>query len=982
MLLSGPAMAAGPYDPALTYRSVGSPHFAVHYPPGAYNLAVRVSRIAERVLVKDADLFGFMPEGQIEVVLTDTSDDANGSAQVMPKNTVRLFLAAPTELTGLSSYDDWLEILLTHEIAHIVDIDQTHGWTRFLRYPFGKYIQWNGYTPQFLSEGVAVYAETKLTPTGRGRSSYVEMILRTAALDDRFLQIDQAHVLFPDWPGGNAAYFYGGRFHLYLSDRFGDRAVRDLHQYYASQLVPYIFYFGAESVFDQSLPSLWDDFRRHELAYAQEVRAGVEAAGATASRRLTHHGRNISGSRYTPDGSHIIYSRSSPVDGPTVRMVDRNGENDHFLRLDTLSPRFGFERTGQSFYYSMACITCRFDAYNDLYRYDLATDRATRLRSRDRGRPLRGRDPTVSPDGTTLAFVQNDMHQSWLSIAKIVGDEGDELAVQPLVGPVDDVQHASPTFSPDGKLIAESVWLAGGHRDILVVDALSGRTVRRVTHDRALDGNPAWSPDGRYILYESDADGISNLYAYELERARYYRITHVVGGAFQPDVSPDASHLLFRNASGIGFDIHEMPYDPNAWEPQDYDPERGYTPVPDAPQRLFAWSAEGPPPSVPRADEAPLTLEGAETESAYAPLHTLLPFQDNWVLLPTLIFYNRDPSLSLTTLGRDPLGYHTWVLSGGSSWFTRHPNWALSYANDRWYPTFSVSASDQASLYYSAAGRFVERNRVGNLGVSIPWRNRHAFSVDYTWDRRSIGPRQADYASLGVGYSYAFAHAFPYSVSLEHGRSFSVYAKWYRPELGGDYRDLLLSMDARAFLNNPLFDNNVLALRMNTIYAVGPDRPETFFLYGTQGNSFLSAQSGRLFPLRGFFPGQGPFGAPEYSSGIVAAYMEYRFPVWRIERGLWDLPFYARALHAAFFVDAGNGFGRQLVAGRVQQVSLWQGLRQVWGSFGAEVRLTVASGWAFPLTVRGGVGVPAVVRGQPVLDRTQPLFYVDLGTAI
>jgi hypothetical protein len=219
-------------------------------------------------------------------------------------------------------------------------------------------------------------------------------------------------------------------------------------------------------------------------------------------------------------------------------------------------------------------------------------------------------------------------------------------------------------------------------------------------------------------------------------------------------------------------------------------------------------------------------------------------------------------------------------------------------------------------------------------------------------------------------------------VSLEHGRSFSVYAKWYRPELGGDYRDLLLSMDARAYLNNPLFDNNVLALRMNAIYAVGPDRPETFFLYGTQGNSFLSAQSGRLFPLRGFFPGQAPFGAPEYSSGIVAAYVEYRFPVWRIERGLWDLPFYARALHAAFFCDAGNGFGRQTVAGRVQQVSLWDGLQRVWGSFGAEVRLTLVSGWAYPLTVRGGVGVPALVRGQPVLDRTQPLFYVDLGTAI
>src|SRR5947207_1580040 len=117
MLFVGTALGAGPYDPALTYRTIESPHFAVHYPPGARNLAVRVSRMAETVLQRDAELFGFMPEGQIEVVLTDSSDDANGSAQVLPKNIIRLYLAAPTELTGLSSYDDWLQILLTHEIA-------------------------------------------------------------------------------------------------------------------------------------------------------------------------------------------------------------------------------------------------------------------------------------------------------------------------------------------------------------------------------------------------------------------------------------------------------------------------------------------------------------------------------------------------------------------------------------------------------------------------------------------------------------------------------------------------------------------------------------------------------------------------------------------------------------------------------------------------------------------------------------------------
>ena len=265
------AMAAGAYDPALKYRTVTSERFAVHYPPGARNLGLRVSRLAEEILLRDAALFGFMPEGPIDIVMVDNTDEANGFAQVLPKNTIHIYLSAPTELAGLSSYEDWLRILLTHEIAHICDLDQSWGFTRALRTVFGKYVQWNGYTPQFLSEGVAVYTETRLTETGRGRSSYVEMMLRMAALDDRFLHIDQANVFFPDWPGGNVAYFYGGRFHLWLADQFGRDKVANLHHTLAAQWIPYVYYFGAHMALGDSLPSLWNQWRQDELTYAQEV---------------------------------------------------------------------------------------------------------------------------------------------------------------------------------------------------------------------------------------------------------------------------------------------------------------------------------------------------------------------------------------------------------------------------------------------------------------------------------------------------------------------------------------------------------------------------------------------------------------------------------------------------------------------------------------------------------------------------------------
>ena len=109
------AHAAGGYDPDIEWRTIHSPRFAVHYPDGAHNLGVRVSRIAEDVFDDVTTLFGFVPDGTIEIVMSDATDFANGSAQVLPKNIIRIYVSAPTELTGLSSYEDWLRILLIHE---------------------------------------------------------------------------------------------------------------------------------------------------------------------------------------------------------------------------------------------------------------------------------------------------------------------------------------------------------------------------------------------------------------------------------------------------------------------------------------------------------------------------------------------------------------------------------------------------------------------------------------------------------------------------------------------------------------------------------------------------------------------------------------------------------------------------------------------------------------------------------------------------
>ena len=1074
-LWSGPLRAAGLYEPKLTYRTVYTPRFAVHYPPGAYNLAVRVGRMAEDCLKKDAELFGFMPKGTIEIVLSDTQDEANGSATVLPKNTLRLYLAAPTELTGLSSYEDWLRVLLTHELAHIVDIDHTAGFTRALRHVFGKVIAYNGSMPQYLSEGVAVWAETKNTDTGRGRSTYVDMVLRCAALDDTFVQLDQAHGLYARYPYGNASYFYGGRFHLYLSERLGDAAVRQLHARYASGLLPMLYYPGAKAIAGKSLPQLWQDFMVHERALAQEVVGQLYRQGLTVGNIRFAHKGDMMGSRYDRR-RRVLYTRRSPVDGATVRLFDEAHGGDRLLFRDTFSNRFAIDVHNDDFVYTMASIRHRFDSWGDLYLYDSANKKRIRLFDRKHPkRSLRAREPTLTTDGTRLVFVQTAMQQSWLAQVRLRRDARGRICpdmdVEVLVPPSGEVQHASPSISPDDSLLAESVWFEGGNRDVVILDSHTGAMVRRLTADPAQDGNPTWSADGRYVLWESDNDGISNLYAYEWRTQRYFRVTRVWGGAFQPDVSFDGNWILYRHARGGGFEVKEIPYAPETWEPLDYDPATGFTPraptcaptlaataqptpapaatpasatapdaaprpaseadrVPPAPAKAYhqaldeavglpfgrvagddarktAAAAEGNRAALAaaadhapdwqrswiayrgaRADEPNLTLNANEREGPYAPSRTLLPFRDNWSLYPSIYLLNNDWGLSLTTLGQDSLQYHTWQLTAGTTLHAHRPNVTLSYVNNRWLPTLSLALSQGTTPYRLSAGWALQTSRYVTAAMGWPFARRHQLGLSYTFEHRNNDRLLARvlpggrFAQLRLSYSFAFGRSFAYSISPEIGRVFTLQAAYFARALGSQRDAWVLTGDARGYINVPKLQNHVLALRLRASYAFGRDQVQNFFLYGTQGQSILSVQSSSLLPLRGFSPTrQG--GAPTPGAAVAAAYAEYRFPIWHIQRGLFSWPIYFQHLHAAVFSDVGNTFSTQYLSARTStRLGPGAALRQLWLSFGAEVRLDFSVAWQYGITVRAGVAQPTLARGHRVIDKADTQVYVDVGTLL
>jgi len=121
----------------------------------------------------------------------------------------------------------------------------------------------------------------------------------------------------------------------------------------------------------------------------------------------------------------------------------------------------------------------------------------------------------------------------------VVDRTGKQLSV---VGQPEQGEAVQERLSPDGRTVAVSRTI-NANRDIWLMDLARG-VLSRATSDPAREGQPAWSPDGKQLVFFSDRSGTYDLYRQD------------VGGVEQPllkteygknvfDWSPDGRFVLY-----------------------------------------------------------------------------------------------------------------------------------------------------------------------------------------------------------------------------------------------------------------------------------------------------------------------------------------------------------------------------------------------------------------------------------------------------
>jgi hypothetical protein len=566
-------------------QTIQTQHFRIHFLPGSDGTARKVAEVAEEVFPPMAAAYNYLDEFSepIHVIILDTSDRlGNAFADYYGNRIVLWSTNLDTELRGTH---DYVKNVFTHELAHILTLNTARKkWPfQFALFSVSRFDAnpditfsfplFNLNTPSWWTEGVAQYADDRLG--FEEWDTHRDMLLRMAALEDDLISYEEMGSFLPQGRFyAEMSYNQGYALLLYIRDQYGPGKVEQLtHHIGGMSFDP-----AVRRVLGISADELYADWKRHLRDSYAQIDSEIRAAGYFEGALLKELNEGVIEYHpsFSPDGKKLAYisSRKRDFAIPELIVYDFERGKKKVLKgyVDT---RIAWAPDGESLLFVR-----NLNGFNDLFVYDLVTDKERRISAR-----LRAKDPSFSPDGTRIVFVHNADGTNNLGL---INADGTGKAF--LTNNNDMTQYYGPRFSPDGQHILFGIF-RGEDRDIALISADSpprdkdyGLRDRKavVVPDslkvfpdslafphpdtsgfKALlasgadERDPYWLPDGSGFLFASDRSGIFNIYQYDMASGRVDQLTNVVGGAFAPAISSQGK-VVYAGYHAQDFNLYEF----------------------------------------------------------------------------------------------------------------------------------------------------------------------------------------------------------------------------------------------------------------------------------------------------------------------------------------------------------------------------------------------------------------------------------------
>jgi hypothetical protein len=538
----------------------------VWFHPTEDYLAPHVARSFENSMDFQKRVFGWKPDGKVNVLLKDFGDYGNAGARSSPNNALIVDIAPLSFAFETFVASERMFSLMNHELVHVATLDQWTERERAWRELFGGKVQINPdhpetllyhylttprvVVPRWYMEGSAVFFETWMNGgLGRAQGAYDEMVFRAMVRDGaRFydplgLAAEGTKV---DFQVGVNNYLYGTRFFSYLGYRYSPEHVvrwvartEGSERYYTDQF---------EEVFGKPMEEVWADWIAFEEQFQERNLAAVRAHPVSAHRRLSPEGLgSISRAYHEPGDDSMIAAfrypgvaafvgRMSLRDGSITPIVDVKGPMLYRVASLAYDPA-----SGTAFY------TTDNNSVRDIMRLDVRTGEQRllfkdarigdlALNQADRSLwGLRHLNGIVTLVRIPYPYVEFNQVHSW---------------------PYGEVLY-DIDISPDGKLLSTSFAAINGDQSLRVMSTaklLAGDTTAVAQFDfgSAVPDGFVFSPDGGALYGSSYYTGVSNIFRYDLATGKIEALSNAETGFFRPLPLPDGRLVAF-DYTGQGF---------------------------------------------------------------------------------------------------------------------------------------------------------------------------------------------------------------------------------------------------------------------------------------------------------------------------------------------------------------------------------------------------------------------------------------------
>ncbi|MFH1851738.1 MAG: hypothetical protein ABIA75_05270 [Candidatus Neomarinimicrobiota bacterium] len=547
--------------PELEWQTIETEHFQIHFYDATETTAREAAVVAERIYPRVTELYGFEPATKTDLVFLDTDDFSNGIA-FFYDNKIYIW-ATPVDFLLRGSHR-WLQMVITHEFAHIVSLQA--AMKAGVKIP-AVYLQFMGYEkekrqdvlygypnrifsypvpgtglPPWLAEGIAQYnydgADWDIWDTHR------DMILRDRSLHNKMLSLAEMNTFGKAGIGNESIYNSGYAMTMFIVNQYGSDKLAALMREFKKPL-RFSINTAIKNVLGVSGSELHRNFtltvdKRYQIL-TQDIREN-ERTG----RIVVDEGSANLYPVWAPDGKSFTYISNAGNDYFSQTNLYRYNLVDDSRNLIAKGVHHAatWHPDGRTVYYIRKAVlpNRHGSSYYDIYEYDFEKDKHNRLT-----RDLRAYSPVYIASDSALAFLSSYDGNQNLYLLHLK-----DRTIERLTDFRDHRSVYGLTYDQQNERILFD-YSVHHFRDIGYL-SLSDSTVGDFLADQRWDERDLTITTTGSIIFADDRTGIFNLYRIDPVSGRQGYITNVTGGAFMPSVSVEGK-ILYSLYDNLGYKI-------------------------------------------------------------------------------------------------------------------------------------------------------------------------------------------------------------------------------------------------------------------------------------------------------------------------------------------------------------------------------------------------------------------------------------------